>query len=171
MFLGVRWDWVHLVRLPLIGILYQPRMIDNECGVVGGWELADETEVLGENLPNATLSTTNPTRPNLGSNPGLRGGKLAANRLSYGTAKTEHTSWVVSNSADLFFDSQHRDRLSWHGVVWLSSVWIYNVSISVRAWSTPCSVCQLKVVAHFSKEQKWSEGLPSSHFARFQICM
>jgi hypothetical protein len=36
---GVEWDWVHLVRRPLIGLLYQPRMIDDdddECGAVGG---------------------------------------------------------------------------------------------------------------------------------------
>jgi hypothetical protein len=36
--------------------------------------------------PSATLSTTNPTWPDLGSNPGRRGGKPATNRLSYGTA-------------------------------------------------------------------------------------
>jgi hypothetical protein len=35
--------------------------------------------------PSATLSTTNPTWPDLGSNPGSRGGKPATNRLSYGT--------------------------------------------------------------------------------------
>jgi hypothetical protein len=35
-----------------------------------------------------TLSTTNPTWPDLGSNPGSRGGKRAANRLSYSTAHT-----------------------------------------------------------------------------------
>jgi hypothetical protein len=34
----------------------------------------------------ATLSATNPTWPELGSNPGLRRGKPASNRLSYGTA-------------------------------------------------------------------------------------
>jgi hypothetical protein len=50
------------------------------------WELAEETEVLGENLPQCTLSTTNPTWPDLGSIPGRRGGKPATNRLSYGTA-------------------------------------------------------------------------------------
>jgi hypothetical protein len=33
--------------------------------------------------PSATLSITNPTRPDLGSNPGRRGGKPATNRLSY----------------------------------------------------------------------------------------
>jgi hypothetical protein len=34
----------------------------------------------------ATLSTTNPTLPDLGSNPGSRVGKPATNRLGYGTA-------------------------------------------------------------------------------------
>jgi hypothetical protein len=35
-----RWDWVHLVRRPIFGLLYQPRMIDDgECGVVGGMRI------------------------------------------------------------------------------------------------------------------------------------
>jgi hypothetical protein len=50
------------------------------------WELAGETEVLGKNLPYASWSTTNPTWPDLGSNPGRRSGKPAINRRSYGTA-------------------------------------------------------------------------------------
>jgi hypothetical protein len=33
-FLGVDWDWVHLVRQPLFGLLYQQRMMDDECGAV-----------------------------------------------------------------------------------------------------------------------------------------
>jgi hypothetical protein len=36
--------------------------------------------------PSATLSTTNPTCQNPGSNPGFRGGKPATNGLSYGAA-------------------------------------------------------------------------------------
>jgi hypothetical protein len=36
--------------------------------------------------PSATLSTTNLTWPDPGSNPGRRGGKPATNRLSYGAA-------------------------------------------------------------------------------------
>jgi hypothetical protein len=49
------------------------------------WELAGETEVLGEKTcPSATLSTTNPIWPDLGSNPGRRGEKPATNFLSYG---------------------------------------------------------------------------------------
>jgi hypothetical protein len=47
---------------------------------------AGETKVLGENLPSATLSTTYPTWIDLGANPGLRGERPAANRLSHGTA-------------------------------------------------------------------------------------
>jgi hypothetical protein len=31
---GVGWDWVHLVRRPLVGLLYQPRMLD-EYGAFG----------------------------------------------------------------------------------------------------------------------------------------
>jgi hypothetical protein len=38
--------------------------------------------------PSATLSTTNPTWPDPGSNPGRRGGKPATYRLSYGAALT-----------------------------------------------------------------------------------
>jgi hypothetical protein len=37
--------------------------------------------------PSATLSTTNPTWRDPGSNPGRRGGKPATNRLSYGAAQ------------------------------------------------------------------------------------
>jgi hypothetical protein len=48
--------------------------------------LAGETEVLGENLPQRHFCPSqNPTRPDPGFNPGLRGGKPATNRLSYGS--------------------------------------------------------------------------------------
>jgi hypothetical protein len=40
----------------------------------------------GKTCPSATLSTTNPTGTDPGSNPGLRGGRPATNRLSRGTA-------------------------------------------------------------------------------------
>jgi hypothetical protein len=43
-------------------------------------ELPGETEILGENLPSVTSPATNPTLPDLGSNPGRWGGKPAANR-------------------------------------------------------------------------------------------
>jgi hypothetical protein len=37
------------------------------------------------------LSTKNPTWPDQGLNPGLRGGKPATNRLNYGAAKKKTT--------------------------------------------------------------------------------
>jgi hypothetical protein len=49
----------------------------------------------GKTCPSATLSTTNPTWTDPGSNPGLRGERPATNRLSHGTAL------VLSVSCDL----------------------------------------------------------------------
>jgi hypothetical protein len=40
----------------------------------------------GKTCPSATLSTTNPTLTDPGSNPSLRGGRPATNRLSHGMA-------------------------------------------------------------------------------------
>jgi hypothetical protein len=58
---------------------------------------AGETEVLGENLPSATLSTTNLTWIDPGANPGLRGERPATNRLSHGTA---HNWLLFSENSD-----------------------------------------------------------------------
>jgi hypothetical protein len=44
----------------------------------------EDRSTRGKTCPSATLSTTNPAWTDPGSNPGLRGGRLAANRL--GTA-------------------------------------------------------------------------------------
>jgi hypothetical protein len=52
----------------------------------GGMIFAGETEVFGENLPSATLPTTNPTWIDPGVNPGHRCERPATNRLSHGTA-------------------------------------------------------------------------------------
>jgi hypothetical protein len=49
--------------------------------------------------PSATLSTTNPTWPDPGSNPGHRGGKPATNRLSYVAAHAR----IVSQATTAFF--------------------------------------------------------------------
>jgi hypothetical protein len=63
------------------GLLYQPQMIDDgDCGAIGGMKIGRET------CPSTTLSATNTTCLDSGSNPDLRGGKPATNRLSYGAA-------------------------------------------------------------------------------------
>jgi hypothetical protein len=43
----------------------------------------------GKSFPSATLSTTNPTWTDPGSNPGLRGERPATKRLSHGTTLTD----------------------------------------------------------------------------------
>jgi hypothetical protein len=60
--------------------------------------------------PSATLSTTNPTWPDPGSNPSRRGGKPATNRLSYGAA----IIIIKNNEVDgLRLQSASASRLKW----------------------------------------------------------
>jgi hypothetical protein len=47
--------------------------------------LAGEPKYLEKTCPSATFSNTNPTCPDMASNPERPGGKPATNRLSYGT--------------------------------------------------------------------------------------
>jgi hypothetical protein len=42
----------------------------------------------GKTCPSATLSNTNPTETDQGSNPGFRGGRPATNRLNHGRAQS-----------------------------------------------------------------------------------
>jgi hypothetical protein len=46
----------------------------------------ENRSIRGKACTTATLSTTNPTWTEPGSNPGLRGERPATNRLSHGTA-------------------------------------------------------------------------------------
>jgi hypothetical protein len=82
---GVGWDWVHLVRRPLIGLLYQSRVTD-DVGQSVEWELAGGIEVLGENPPQCHFVHHKSYMTWSGSNPGRRGGKPATNHLRYGAA-------------------------------------------------------------------------------------
>jgi hypothetical protein len=69
----------HGVRLSPLGIVatvrpivYQPRMIDDDCGAISGTRIGRGTEVLVENLPQHHFVHHNRTRPDQGSNPGRR---------------------------------------------------------------------------------------------------
>jgi hypothetical protein len=81
-FLGVGWDWVYLVRRPLFGLLYQPRMTDeDECGAVG------KKSGRGIRMP-----LWPPQIPHDLTVTRIRAaGKSATNRLSYGTTLICHT--------------------------------------------------------------------------------
>jgi hypothetical protein len=74
--------WVYSAHRPLLA----------HCTCTGrlwGWRITWNEDWQGkpkyskETCPSATLSTKNPTWPDLGSNPGRRFGKPATNRLSY----------------------------------------------------------------------------------------
>jgi hypothetical protein len=58
---------------------------------------------LEKTCPRATLPTTNPTWPDLGSNPGRRGGKRATNSLSYGTACHDQLTLIRSILQKIYF--------------------------------------------------------------------
>jgi hypothetical protein len=47
----VGWDWVHLVLWPLTGLLYQPRMIDDQHEAVGGMRIGSGNRSTRTNLP------------------------------------------------------------------------------------------------------------------------
>jgi hypothetical protein len=87
----VGWDWVHLV-------LRQLPALDNRWWWL--WSIWWNEDFQGKpkysekTCPSATLSTTNLTWPDQGSNPGDRGWKPATNRLSYG--KAERFSWLLT---------------------------------------------------------------------------
>jgi hypothetical protein len=84
--------WVQLARWPLFVVFYQPRMIDDV------WSSRNENcqekpKYLEKTCPGATLSTTDPTWPDLGSNSGRRDGKPTTNRLSYGASRVQAKSY------------------------------------------------------------------------------
>jgi hypothetical protein len=75
-FLGLGWDWVHLVRRPLTGLLYQLRMIDeDECGAVSGMRISRGNRSTRRKPAPVLLSTTNPTWHDLVTNPAAAVGK------------------------------------------------------------------------------------------------
>jgi hypothetical protein len=92
-----------LLLRPLIGLLYQPLLIDgDDYGAVSGMnEWQGKPKYLEETYPNVALSTTDPTWLDPRSNHGHRGGKPGSNSLSYGTAvwrKRAQNSFVVIRS-------------------------------------------------------------------------
>jgi hypothetical protein len=83
--LGVRGETVHSVRRQLNCLLYQSRMVDDECGAVGGMRIGRGNRSTWRKP--APMPLCPPQIPSdLGSNQGRRGGKPATNCLSYGTA-------------------------------------------------------------------------------------
>jgi hypothetical protein len=72
--LVVGWEWILLPRRQLFGLLHQPRMMGDEWNKWQG-----KLKYLEKTCPSATLSSINPSWPDLGSNPSHRIGKPATN--------------------------------------------------------------------------------------------
>jgi hypothetical protein len=97
LFVALVWDWLHLVRLPLFRLLYQPWMMDDdEYGAVGGLIGRGNRSYTEKTCPTAAVSTTNPTWRDPCSNRDLRGGKPATNLLNYRTASVHVYKICVS---------------------------------------------------------------------------
>jgi hypothetical protein len=90
---GLESSWVHSARRPLNVPLYLNRMIM----MMENWENEDwqsKPKYSEETRPSATLSTTNPTRPDPSRTRAALGGEPETNRLSYGTALNNESSYA-----------------------------------------------------------------------------
>jgi hypothetical protein len=74
-------NWIYILRRQLIGLLYQTRMIMMNVQKSVERELAGETKVLEENLPQFHFVHHKFHMNWPGSNPGLRRGKTSTNFL------------------------------------------------------------------------------------------
>jgi hypothetical protein len=75
----------------------------------GNWQ--GKPKYSEKTCPSATLTTTNPTWPDLGSNPSRRGGKPATNHLSSGTAYATAVTLLCSVSTRFESETQHFLRM------------------------------------------------------------
>jgi hypothetical protein len=109
-------NWIHSARRPLTGLLYLPRVMVRTENLVE-WMAGEKT------CPGTTLSTTNPTWPDLGLNPGRRGGKPATNRFSYGAAN----DCIVSTLYLLWWRNE-RKKVHTHNMMLRYNICNYNTS-------------------------------------------
>jgi hypothetical protein len=98
--------------------------------------------------PSVTLSNTNPTWPDLGSNPNLRGGKPATNHLSYGAAVQNKIRWLKR---------QGIWRLFWRFAVQIQP------NSDYRDWGFPWFFSVSKVHSGIPPEMRLKQ-LPSTSF-------
>jgi hypothetical protein len=102
-----------LVRCPLIGLLYQPRMIDNgDYGTTGGIKIGRGNRSTREKP--TLLSLCPPQIPHDHTRartrePGRRGGKPATNRFSYG-----HLCTLPSGYQGLFLGVEQKKSEECH---------------------------------------------------------
>jgi hypothetical protein len=126
-------NWVHSALRPPIGLLCQSRVIMMKEKLVEWW-LARETKALGENLPQCRFVHHKPHMLCPDANAGRRGGKLATNRLSYGTAKW--TLKFIGNSLTNFLEP-HSFQSSFTDI-FLDLKYVHAVAV----WRLTNALCQ-----------------------------
>jgi hypothetical protein len=113
-------------------------------------ELAGKTKVSEKTCPSATVSTTNPTWYDPGSNPERRGGKPVTNRRSYGLA-FDRGNWLIITKRYLKF-CNYVDHKMCTFVSCMSQV--TNIStvgnIRVRLWKLFGRTMNKSVIMHLS---------------------
>jgi hypothetical protein len=97
------------------GILYKPQMIDeDDCGAIGGMKIGRGNRSTRRKPAPAPLCPPQiPHDQTRARNPGLRGGKPATNRLSYGAA------FCVGLGDASCLDCRYRNSQSPSGWKWL----------------------------------------------------
>ena len=127
----------------------------NGAQVELNWQ--EKTKVPGEKTcPSTTLSTTNPTWTEPGSNPGLRGGRPATNRLSHGTA----TLTVLLPSTSTFRTFRGGRQIEWIlGMANLLNHYHYQYQLILRLHDSWCG--KFSRVTKMGRVQlmKWIPGL------------
>jgi hypothetical protein len=90
------------------GLLYQPQMTyDGDCRATGGMRICRGNRSTRRKSTRVTLSTTKPTWPDPGSNPGHRGEKPATNHLSYGAALSKPLKLCMNWRHNVFHTAFH----------------------------------------------------------------
>jgi hypothetical protein len=99
----------------------------------------------GKTCPSATLSTTNPTWTDPGSNPGLRGERPATNRLNRGTAyivlavilqiieRKVHSTGLIPRKFLLYLGLQS----AFHVSEFVTEMSVQFLTIVLRVWDVP----------------------------------
>jgi hypothetical protein len=85
--------------------------------------------------PSVTLSTTNPTWPNLGSKPGRRGGKPATNRLSYGKLLVNNLNMWKTLTVPFLCIQRNKSTLFTKSKLWEVAVSQEISILCLAAWS------------------------------------
>jgi hypothetical protein len=85
--LGVGWDWLHLTLRPLFGLLYQPRMIDDEFEAVGGMRIGRGNRDTRRNPAPVPLCL-----------PQIPHDKIWARTLSAKVRSRQLTAWAMARS-------------------------------------------------------------------------